>query len=104
MISILEKPKDKRSLHDLKSLQPFLSSPGKHIIEFMKKQNVKEKELFNMCTGLKHHQMRSGDFPAIYGDNSQSNRKLMILIDGQLSVRIPSPPDAMLIIVNELII
>ena len=56
-----------------------------------------------MCTGLKYVQMREGDFAAIYGDNSQVNRKLMILIDGQLSLRVPSPPEVIISIIDQMI-
>jgi len=52
LISLLQKEKDNRSLHDLRALTPWLLSPGKYIVEFMKKQNVKEKDIFKMCNGL----------------------------------------------------
>ena len=69
----------------------------------MKRQNVKEKDLFNMCTGLKYQKMRVGDWAAIYGDNSQANRKLMILFEGTLSLRIPTPPDVMIKHIDDLL-
>ena len=47
--------------------------------------------------------MRDGDYAVIHGDNNESSRKLMILIDGIVSVETPIHPQKMLAKVRELI-
>jgi hypothetical protein len=69
----------------------------------MQKQNIKEKNLFNLCTGLKFQKMRDGDYAVIHGDNNESSRKLMILIDGIVSVETPIHPQTMLAKVRDMI-
>lgn len=103
IISLLQKEKDNRSLHDLKQLTPGLMSPGRYIVDFMKLQNVKEKDLFKMCGGLTYELLNEGDFACHYGEKDLESRKAMILIDGTVSIQVPIHPEVMLGYVQEII-
>lgn len=104
IVSILEKSKENRSLHDLRLLTPYLVSPGPHILEFMSRQNVKEKDYIQMCTGMKYESLRNGDFACTHGDkNVASSRKMKILLHGNVSIRAPVPPYEMLSMIEEII-
>ena len=103
IISLLQKEKDNRSLHDLKQLTPGLMSPGRYIVDFMKQQSVKEKDLFKMCGGLTHEELNEGEFACHYGEKDIESRKAMILIDGTVSVLVPVHPEVMLGYVQEII-
>ena len=79
ILEMIEKSKENRSLHDLHSLGPAvdnviavpsLISPGPHILEFMSRQNVKEKRrTISKCArtghrhmGMKYESLRNDDF------------------------------------------
>lgn len=71
-------------------------SPGDKVKNFMKSQGIKEKDLFKLCTDVTYQFLNEGEFPCLIGESDLQSRKMMILLQGSVSVLHPIPPMMML--------
>lgn len=90
-------------MHDCRVLTPLLQQPGEHILQFMKRIGIKEKNMFKLCTGVQYLKLNQGEFACHFGERDIQSRKMMILLDGTLAVNMPLPPDVMLSCIRDII-
>ena len=93
---MLSKPKDKRSVFDLRAMVPFIKSPGPHMMDYLRFHKIKEKDIYNISAGLQLESFEAGEYILNYGIKEKERRKTYILIEGEASVLIPEDPEEML--------
>ena len=66
------------------------------MIDYMRYHGIKEKDIYNVGSGLDLIQMNRGDFPVTYGEKDFDNRKTFVLVQGKISILTPVHPQTML--------
>jgi len=90
----LKKDREARKGSDLKSLVPLMRE-----IKFFKDRKLKDKEITEVCYGLKYEHHEPDVFPCKFGDEGD---QFYIILKGKCSVWIPMPYDQMKKPVHEL--
>ena len=62
----------------------------------MRYHGIKEKDIYNVGSGLELVRLGLGDYPMTYGENDVDHRKTHILVQGKISVLAPVHPEVML--------